>query len=182
MRIVKGLLVVVAWGVAASLASAQSTPSPELTKEGEVYVHAASKSRFAPPKNWEALKPTVSGGCAYLTLRHPPLGLTASLSWTPLNTKMEEALDLEVNQLGIIYGKEKVVKKDPITVENKPVYVIEVDDGTLRDGKESGVVYLFEGGPDERHRWKIKVRATWPKKNAAEAAKMVEELLTNFQW
>jgi hypothetical protein len=171
--------------LAVALVAAQDAPS--LKKEGDAFVHDASKSRFSPPKEWEATKPDLSGSLAKLNLRWPEKGVDVTATWSPLVGKMDEAVDIEMIELTQKYGKDKVAKKDPITVSNKPVFVITLDEGTARDvpnrqGKEAGVIYLFEAGPDDKNRWKIKVRGTYAKKDAAEGQKQVEALLQNFQW
>lgn len=172
------------FGCAAALAAQDA---PALKKEGDGFVHEASKSKFSPPKEWETLKPELVGSLAKLNLRFPEKGVEVTSTWAPLVGKMDEAVDLEMIELTQKYGKDKVAKKDPITVANKPVFVIALDDGTARDvpnrkGKETGVIYLFEAGPDDKNRWKIKVRGSFPKKDPEEGRKLVEGLLQNFQW
>jgi hypothetical protein len=163
------------------LTAAQDAPTNEVRKQGDVYVHDGSKSRFTAPKGWEVTRTYVVGNTAFLTLRRPMEGVEAEISWSPLLGKMEEAVEIEVDQLGKIYGKDKVTRRDAITVQNKPVFVIAVDDGPSFNGKETGVVYLFEAGPDEKSRWKVKLRATVQKKNP-DGLKQVGDLMQNFQW
>lgn len=171
----------------ATAAAAQDSPALNLRKEGDAFIHDASKSRFTLPKDWEATKPDLVGSIAKLAIRLPEKSVEGTISWSPLIGKMDEAVDLEMIELTQKYGREKVTRKDPITVANKPVFVIAVDEGTARDvpnrqGKEAGMVYLFEGGADERSRWKIKLRGSFPKSIAADGQKLVEGLLQNFQW
>lgn len=186
MRPISLLSMAVGLSLIASVA-AQDSPSLAVRKEGDAFIHDASKSRFTLPKDWEALKPELIGSLAKLNIRLPEKGAEVTLTWSPLIGKMDEAVDLEMIELTEKYGKEKVSKKDPITVSNKPVFVIALDEGTARDvssrqGKEAGVIYLFEAGPDEKSRWKIKVRGTFPKKDGADGQKLIEGLLQNFQW
>ncbi len=158
-----------------------------LRRDGEVFIHNASRSRFTSPKNWEVIQPENIAEIAKLNVRKPDKSVEATITWSPLIGNMDEALEIELLELTQKYGKEKVSKKEPMTVANKPVYVLTVDDGTARDvpaqsGKETGIVFLFEAGPDDKNRWKIKVRGTVYKKEQAEALKIVESLLQQFQW
>jgi hypothetical protein len=84
--------------------------------------------------------------------------------------------------IGQIYGVEKVTKAEPAQANEKPGYKIKIDNGPTRNGKETGVVYLFEAGPDEKNRWKIKVRSTVAKMSEAEHLKAVEALIQNIKW
>jgi hypothetical protein len=167
---------------------AQDSPTAGLRKDGANYLHDASKSRFTLPKDWEAQKPEgFNDRLAKLNIRLPEKSAEVTITWSPLKGRMDEALDLEMIELTQKYGKDKVAKKDPITVANKPVFVISLDEGTARDvsnqqGKEAGIIYLFEAGPDENNRWKLKVRGTYPKKDGAQGQQLVEQLLQNFQW
>ena len=117
----------------------------QLRREGEVFVHGASRSRFTAPKNWEVTKPENVAEIAKLNVRKPDKSVEATITWSPLIGKMDEALDIEMLELSQKYGKEKVTKKEPITVANKPVYIFMVDDGTARNvpaqnGKEIGAL------------------------------------------
>ena len=60
--------------------------------------------------------------------------------------------------------------------------VIELGEGPDRNGKQVGVIYLFDAGPHAKDRWKVKMRAVVNKANQAEGMKAVSELLRQFQW
>jgi len=79
-------------------------------------------------------------------------------------------------------GKDKVAKKEPITIDNKSVSVIELSEGPDRNGKQIGVIYLFDAGPDAKDRWKVKLRAIVNKTSQTEGLKSVNDLLRQFQW
>ena len=172
-------VLIVAWGPARAQ---EGGPAPGLKVNGDALVHEASKSKFTPPKGWEVAAPQSAGGSAFLSLRKPLGGVDVSISWTPLALKMQDAVDLETAHLEQQYGKEKVAKRDPLTVADKPVFVLTVDDGPNRNGKQASVLYLFEAGPDERSRWKVTVRGLVDKAQRNEGLKTVEGLLANFQW
>jgi hypothetical protein len=151
-----------------------------------------SKSNFALPEGWrvEPADPQLSRGeQTLLGVRHgPPPGqseptIDVTVSWTPLVIKMEEAVAQENLVVGQIYGVDKVTKAEGVTrADNKPGYKIKVDNGPTRNGKEIGVIYLFEAGPDEKNRWKIRVRATVSKLHQEEHLKLVDALVQNIKW
>jgi hypothetical protein len=156
---------------------------PGLTKDGEIFRHDASKSSFKLPKDWEVVELRDSVNQPHLALRKPFANVDVLITWTRLqDVKFDEAVEIEVNQLAQTYGKDKVAKKDPLTVENKSVAVIEVNEGPDRNGKQRGMVYLLDAGPDAKERWKVKIRGIIGKANQAEGVKAVSGLLSQFQW
>lgn len=146
--------------------------------------HEASKSSVKVPKEWEVVD--TKGGATnqpHLSLRKPYGGVDVLITWTRLqDIKFDESVEIELNQLAQTYGKDKVAKKEPITVDNKSVSVIEIGDGPDRNGKQVGTVYLLDAGPDARERWKVKIRAIVNKANQADGQKMVSNLLQQFHW
>jgi hypothetical protein len=181
----KSLLALAASLVCSTFLLAQPPASNTLDKDADgTYRHPASKSAVKPPKDWEIVD-TKGGGTnqPHLSLRKTFGGLDVLITWTRLqDVKFDEAVELELNQLAQTYGKDKVSKKEPITVDNKSVSVIEVADGPDRNGKQVGTVYLLDAGPDARERWKVKIRALMNKSGQAEAQKAVSQLLQQFQW
>ncbi len=168
--------------VSAALVHAQP---PGLTKEGDGYRHEPSKSSVKVSKEWEEVDTRNVVRQSHLALRKAFGGIDITITWTKLqDLKFDEAIELELNQLIQTYGKDKVTKKEPITIENKSVSVIELGEGPDRNGKQVGVVYLFDAGPDAKDRWKVKLRAIVDKSktNPAEAMKTVSDLLRQFQW
>jgi hypothetical protein len=158
-------------------------PGNALIKEGNTYRHEASKSSFKLPAGWEVVDTKSVTNQPSLAIRKPFDGIDVLITWTKLHDiKFEEAVETEVNELAKTYGKDKVAKKDPITVENKSIAVIEVGDGPDRNGKQMGMVYLFDAGPDARDRWKVKIRAVINKAVQAEGTKAVAGILQQFQW
>lgn len=155
---------------------------------GGSYTHEESRSKLVCPKAWVMGDPKVTRSMTAVNLRLPPEGVEATCSWSPLFEKMEDAVTRELEQLQLTYGKDKVTRQPEMTVKNKPVYVFAISEGPSRDvperaGKEVGIVYLTEAGPDERNRWKIRIRATVPKKTRDAGVKRVEELLsTGLEW
>ena len=158
-------------------------PPTGLTKEGDTFRHDASKSSLKVSKDWEQIDTKGTVRQPHVALRKAFGGIDVMITWTKLqDIKFDEAVELEVNQLAQSYGKDKVVKKEPVTIENKSVSVIELNDGPDRNGKQVGVVYLFDAGPDSKDRWKVKMRAIVNKSSQNEGMKAVSELLRQFQW
>ncbi len=173
----------VTWVALATCTLALAQP-PGLVKEGETFKHDASKSAVKVSKDWEQIDTKGTVRQSHLALRRAFGGIDVLITWTKLQDKIkfDEAVELELNQLVQSYGKEKVSKKEPITIENKSVSVIELAEGPDRNDKQVGVVYLFDAGPDAQDRWKVKMRAILNKNTQAEGNKVVSELLRQFQW
>lgn len=166
-----------------ALSTTVQAQPPGLTREGETFRHEPSKSAVKVDKAWEQIDTKGSVKQPNLALRKAFGGTDVVVTWTKLeDIKFDEAVALELNQLVQSYGKNNVVKKDPITIDNKSVAVIELGDGPDRDGKQVGVIYLFEAGPDAKDRWKVKIRAIVNKANESAGKKAVSELLRQFQW
>ena len=144
--------------------------------------HEPSESTFLPPAGWEVVRVKKVVESSFLGVRDGDKGIEVTLSWSPLLIKMEDMVALEVEQLGLLYGKDKVGKPEPITLHDKPGFRIRVDNGPTLNGKEAGVVYLFETGPDADSRWKVQLRATVSKRTQAESLKAVEKLLQQLRW
>lgn len=158
-------------------------PPSGLTREGDTVRHDASKSSLKVSKDWEQIDTKGTVRQPHLALRKAFGGIDVMITWTKLQEiKFDEAVELEVNQLAQSYGKDKVVKKEPITIENKSVSVIELTEGPDRNGKQVGVIYLFDAGPDAKDRWKVKMRAILNKSNQNEGMKAISDLLRQFQW
>lgn len=158
---------------------------PGLTKEGDTFRHEPSKSSVkVNTKDWEILDTKGTVKQPHIALRKAFGGTDVVITWTKIEDKItfDEAVELEMNQLVQSYGKDKVAKKDPITIENKSVSVIELSDGPDRDGKNLGVIYLLSAGPDANERWKVKIRAIVNKANETAGKAAVSDLLRQFQW
>ena len=170
--------------------AAQEQAAPGLKKTAQGYAHEQSKSTFAVPQGWrvEPSEPVRTGNTTLLSVRHgPPPGqadpaIEVTISWSPLVIKMDEAVAQENLLIGQIYGVDKVTKAEGFQVNEKPGHRIMIDNGPTRNGKETGVVYLFEAGPDAMNRWKIKVRSTVAKQFKNEHLKLVEALIQNLKW
>lgn len=171
----------IAFLVSAALVHAQP---PGLVKEGDTFRHEPSKSSLKVTKDWEEVNTNNVIRQSHLGLRKAFGGVDVTVTWTKLQNplKFDEAIELELNQLIQTYGKDKVTKKEPITIDNKSVSVIELGEGPDRNGKQVGVVYLFDAGPDANDRWKVKVRAIVNKANQEAGLKAVSDLLRQFQW
>ena len=177
-------------------------------EDGKAYEHRPSRSRFLLPAGWEVLPPKAIARTSYLVVRQGarnPGDLTVDLviSWSPLTVELKDVIDavprqvsvpntdgksqrqtygLEHDLLQMLYGQDKVGRPDAITVNERPGFKVLIDSGPSLNDKEAGVVYIFETGPDERERWKVKLRATFPKYHREEALRLVEELVRNLRW
>ena len=158
-------------------------PPSGLTKEGETFRHEASKSSLKVGKDWEVIDTKGTVRQPHVALHKAFANTDVMVTWTKLqDIKFDEAVELELNQLIQSYGKDKVTKKEPMTIDNKSVSVIELAEGPDRNGKQVGVIYLFDAGPDAKDRWKVKMRAIVSKNSQADGMKAVSELLRQFQW
>lgn len=158
-------------------------PPAGLTREGDTFRHEASKSSLKVSKDWEVIDTKGTVRQPHVALHQAFAGTDVMVTWTKLqDIKFDEAVELEMNQLIQSYGKDKVAKKEPITIDNKSVSVIELTEGPDRNGKQIGVIYLFDAGPDAKDRWKVKLRAIVNKTSQTEGLKAVSDLLRQFQW
>ena len=158
-------------------------PPAGLTRDGDTFRHEASKSSLKVGKDWEVVDTKGTVRQPHVALHKAFAGTDVMVTWSKLqDIKFDEAVELELNQLVQSYGKDKVVKKEPITIDNKSVSVIELTEGPDRNGKQVGVIYLFDAGPDAKDRWKVKMRAIMNKSSQNEGMKAVSELLKQFQW
>ncbi|HQR06540.1 MAG TPA: hypothetical protein PLN21_06945 [Gemmatales bacterium] len=158
-------------------------PPAGLTRDGDTFRHEASKSSLKVSKDWEVVDTKGTVRQPHVALHKAFAGTDVMVTWSKLqDIKFDEAVELELNQLIQSYGKDKVVKKEPITIDNKSVSVIELTEGPDRNGKQVGVIYLFDAGPDAKDRWKVKMRAIVSKSSQNEGMKAVSELLKQFQW
>ena len=175
------VLVTLSLACCCTLLAAQ--PPAGLTREGDTFRHEASKSSLKVSKDWEVGDTKGIISQPHVALHKAFAGTDVMVTWTKLqDIKFDEAVELEMNQLIQSYGKDKVAKKEPITIDNKSVSVIELTEGPDRNGKQIGVIYLFDAGPDTKDRWKVKLRAIVNKTNQAEGLKAVSDLLRQFQW
>lgn len=163
--------------------AAQPPGNGGLVKDGDTYKHDASKSSLKVGKDWELVDTRNTVQVPHVALRKTFGGVDVMVTWTKLqDIKFDEAVQLEVDQLAQTYGKDKVAKKEPITIDNKSVSVIELAEGPDRNGKQQGMVYLMDAGPDAKDRWKVKMRVIMDKSSANAGMKAVNELLRQFQW
>jgi hypothetical protein len=178
---VRYILITLSLAFCCTLLAAQ--PPAGLTREGDTFRHEASKSSLKVSKDWEVVDTKGTVRQPHVALRKAFGGTDVMVTWTKLqDIKFDEAVELELNQLIQSYGKDKVAKKEPITIDNKSVSVIELTEGPDRNGKQIGAIYLFDAGPDAKDRWKVKLRAIVNKTSQTEGLKAVSDLLRQFQW
>lgn len=179
----KSLLALAVSLVCSTFAVAQAPANNGLTRDGRTWKHEPSKSSITVPADWEVVDTKNATSQPHLDLRKPFGGVDVLITWTKLqDIKFDESVEIELSQLIQTYGKDKVAKKEAITVDNKSVSVIEIADGPDHNGKQVGTVYLMDAGPDARERWKIKVRVVMNKSSQADGQKAVLALLQHFQW
>jgi hypothetical protein len=164
-----------------------------LEKTDKGFKHPASATEFLLPPKWMVLEPRALPSGVSLGLNFPDPQITVTLYWVPLEgTPLSEFVRLkpegpaksfgrEHDALKLVYGEDKVGKPEQLKSGERAVFKIPVLDGPERDGKSAGVLYVFEAGPDEKKRWRIKLRATYPKQGEALHAKTVEALLGLFK-
>jgi hypothetical protein len=185
-----------------------ATGDLKATEDGKAYLHSPSRSQFVLPPGWEVVPAKVIGKSSFLAVRQGAKNpgdptIDVLVSWSPLTVELKDVIDgvarkvivpdtngkdqretfgIEHDLLQMLYGKEKVAKPDAVTVNERPGFKVLVDNGPTLDDKESGVVYIFETGPDEKNRWKVKVRATMSKLHKADGLKTVDEVVKNLKW
>jgi hypothetical protein len=155
------------------------------------YIHRDSKTSVRAPSGWTVqdpyrLRKTTNSSVLSLEKSDPRIAVT--VVWSPLGKRPwreviraaeDENLGEEYGLLVAVYGKDKVSRPTTATLGGFTVYKILLDDGPDGAARSSGAVYLFEAGTGE-NRWKIKVRAVYPRLNREEHVKQVEELIRQF--
>jgi hypothetical protein len=185
-----------------------ATGDLKASEDGKAYVHGPSRSQFVLPPNWEVVPGKPIGKSSFLGVRQGAKNpgdptIDVLLSWSPLTVELKDVIDaveretivpntdgkekrktfgIEHDLMQMLYGKEKVGKPDAVTVNERPGFKVVVDNGPTLDGKEAGVVYIFETGPDEKNRWKVKLRGTMSKLHKSEGLKTVDEIVKNLKW
>lgn len=164
-----------------------------LEKTDKGFKHAASGTEFFVPENWRALPPRPLPNGVSLGIDWPNPRIAVTLYWVPLeNRTLNDFVRLkpegpnnsygqEHDTLKAFYGPDKIGKPEQIKVGDRVVFKIPVLTGPDKDGSAVGVLYVWEAGTNAKDRWRIKMRATYPKKDEAEHAKKVESLLGNFK-
>lgn len=184
------LSLLIVGGITAT-AAAQEAGLPKTAKG---YKHTASGIEFELPDKWEVVPPKKleQDGTWTLGLDRQSPRIAVTLYWATLRGKnfgdfvklkpdADKSYGIEHATLAQVYGKEKVSPPEEIKVGERAVYRIKLADGPAKDGKSVGVLYVFEGGTNPKERFRIKMRATYPKADEAEHLKTVEALLANFK-
>jgi hypothetical protein len=91
-----------------------------------------------------------------------------------------ESYGQEHDTLKAFYGADKIGKPVELKAGEWTVYKIPIATGFDKDDATVGALYIFEAGTP-KDRWRIKMRASYPKKDQAEHAKTVESLLRRFR-
>jgi hypothetical protein len=190
MRPVLPSLTVVIFLGAVSAANGQ-TAGLERTEKG--FRHAASGTEFVVPEKWQAQQPRPLPSGVSVGITFPDPRIIVTVYWVPLeNSTLSDFIRLkpegpnssygrEHDNLKLFYGPEKVGKPEEVKLGDRVMYKVPVLDGPDKAGNAVGVLYLWEAGANAKERWRIKLRATYPKTNEAEHAKAVEKLLQNFR-
>ncbi len=155
------------------------------------YIHRDSKTSVRVPTGWTIQDPyrlRKTTTSSVLSLEKSDPRVTVTVVWSPLGKRPwseviraaeDENLGEEYGLLVAVYGKDKVSRPTTVTLGGFTVYKILLDDGPDGPAKSAGAVYLFEARTGE-NRWKIKVRAVYPRMNREEHVKQVEELIRQF--
>lgn len=201
LALLRVFLSVVAALVALLPLAAQEQPAAGLKKNGNSYEHEASKTTFTLPASWQELKFETLATNSLLTVRQSEPGIEVTASWSPLGgvpwddvvslepktipiagsekTRMSHGLEHDLLQMA--YGVEAVGKPEKTNAGGREGVRILVKDGPTQNGKEAGAVYLVELGAGDS-RWKLKLRATFPKTAQEASLKKVEELVGQQKW
>jgi hypothetical protein len=177
------ILVVVGALFSGPRVAAQEVAASDLEKIAGGYEHKPSRSQFRLPKGWEDVRTETTNRNSFLSLRQRQRGIEVTVSWSPLRVKIDEAVDLEHKLLSMLYGADKVSKPETAKTGDKIGFKIRIDDGPTQNGREVGVVYLFETGPTDKERWKVTLRGTVPRlpqEASMQALQEVEALLEQF--
>ena len=127
------------------------------------------------------------------------------VSWSPLGegVNANDVKDIEAKLLKEIFGEFKLGpdgKPLPLGPDGKPLpgaknvedpvadkpggrggWLIILHDGPTRDGKEAGLVYVFNTGAG-KNQWKIKIRATYPLRLEKEGQALLKEFAKNLMF
>ena len=146
--------------------------------DANAFDHAPSGTRFRIPEGWTRVGVNRTGRNVYLMLKSADESIDAVLSWTPGNSPLRAVVMHTTEVMADLYGKENVGKAESIAIGLKNYWKIPIKVGPRRDGKDSGVVYVFENSRDRMFRWTIKLRATMKRPQDAAA---VRNLLSHFE-
>jgi hypothetical protein len=184
----------IAFGVSASLmcfalAASADIESGVQSLPKRTFVHLESKVSLRVPAGWEIFDPyrlrkTTTSSVLGLEKENPRVAVT--IIWSPLgNRPWDEVIRAaadddrgdEYATLVTVYKKDNIER--PITMKVGPytVFKVLIDGGP--DKGDAGALYLFEAGSGG-NRWKVKVRAVYPRQNREEYLKQVEEVIANF--
>jgi len=164
-----------------------------LEKTDKGFKHPASGTEFRVPDKWQVLPPKPLPNGVGLGINYPDQRIAVTVYWVQLDmTLLSEYIRVkpdgptktfgrEHEALKRLYGADKVGKPEELKLAGRTVYRIQVTDGPDKDGAMAGALYVWEAGPNDRDRWLIKLRASYPKKDQAEHAKTVEGLVKNFK-
>jgi hypothetical protein len=187
------LLVVPMFFLAIPLTVHAQAANPGLEKTDKGFKHAASGTEFIIPEKWNVLQPRPLPNGVSVGIDWPSLRIAVTLYWVPLENKTindfvrlkpegpNNSYGQEHDTLKVFYGPDKIGKPELIKVGDRAVYKIPVASGPDKDGSTVGVLYVWEAGPNPKERWRIKMRASYPKQDEAEHAKRIAALLGNFK-
>jgi len=196
------LFVGTALGTALTLAQQPAADDP-LQLMDKSWVHIPTKSMLITPEGWEVGRPAEKSlalgkpqdktevRIPLLFARRPTEGVDVLFTWSPVSTAdakdrppWSSVVDEEQAGLETLYGKANVRKGTAIAGAKgeKSGVRFDIDSGPARDGREIGVVFLFELTAENRDRWKLKVRGTVLKARAKQGLPLVEGLLTQLRF
>lgn len=188
------LMLATLFGPALPLAIQAQAVIAGLEKTEKGFKHAASGTEFLMPDKAVAQnpRPLPNNGVSVNLSWFKPV-VTVTLYWIPLETKTlhdmvrikpegaNNSYGQEHDNLKAFYGADKVGKPVQLKVGERIVYKIPVATGFDKSDSTVGALYLWEAGPNAKDRWRIRMRASYPKQDEAEHAKKVEATLWHFK-
>ncbi len=141
------------------------------------WVHRDSATVFRTPVSWLAITPQRLRRDSKTTVmgveRVGDLRAVVNVTYSPLETrKFSDSISLTADKTGdfgeeyamltAVYGKERVGKPVAQSIGTYSVIKIRIEAGPIPEDQSVGVVYFFETGVTDK-RWKIKIRANFPK-------------------
>ena len=192
IRSIRLLLALVILAPAASLCAQEPSGMDERSR-GE-WVHRDAALVFRTPPGWLAITPQRLRRDSKTTVmgveRIGDLRAIVNVSFSPLETrKFSDSISLtadtngdfgeEYAMLRAVYGKDRVGKPTSQVIGAFNVIKIRIESGPIPEDQSVGIVYLFETGGTDR-RWKVKVRANYPKISETLYTEQLEAVLRAF--
>jgi hypothetical protein len=157
------------------------------------FLHKPTGLLFRPSAGWNPVTPQRLRESKTYVIGLERTGdarLIANISYTPLEKRrFAEVINPTADANGefgeehslavTIYGKERVSKPITQTIGAFSVTKFRIETGPFPEDQNIGMIYLFEVGTGE-NRYKIKLRANFPKISEGSYLPMIEKIVGNF--